>query len=109
MGSVLGLSDLYCWSRDPDRETNTSSRKKRPIEEKESYKWIKGSLKSKEVLKSARHKTIIQDRDRDIYESFATIPDDQTDLLMRSKTDRKIEGSQDSLYEAVKSQVPCVV
>jgi len=107
--SVLGLSDLYCWSRDPDREINTSSRKKRPIEDKESYKWIKGCLKSKEVLKSARHKTIIQDRDGDIYESFATIPDDQTDLLIRSKTDRKIEGSQNSLYEAVKSQVPCVV
>lgn len=108
-GSVLGLSDIYNWSRSPDREKRTDSRKKRPIEDKESYKWIKGSLKSKKVLSLARHKTIIQDRDGDIYESFATIPDKQTDLLVRSKTNRKITGSQDWMYRACESQSPSVV
>ncbi len=107
-GSILGLSDIYNWSRSPDREQRTESRKKRPIEEKESYKWIRGSLKSKEVLSSAQHKTIIQDRDGDIYESFARIPDEQTDLLVRSKTDRKIEESPGWLYSACEGQKPCV-
>jgi hypothetical protein len=46
-----------------------------PIEEKESYKWIESSIRTKEVLEQAKEIIIIQDREGDIYEQFCLIPD----------------------------------
>ncbi len=34
---------------------------------------------------------IVQDREGDIYEQFATIPDEKKDLLIRAKTNRKLK------------------
>ena len=72
--------------------------KKLPIEQKESYKWIESSIKTKETLSEAGLVIIVQDREGDIYEQFATIPDAKTELLIRSRSDRNlIEGT--TLFE----------
>lgn len=105
---IIGLSDVYLWHRDRNRQTDTSSRKKRPIEEKESNKWISSSRRSQLCLSAASHVTIIQDRDGDIFEEFALIPDDRTDLLIRSKADRKLVDAKQSMYELVEEQ-PCSI
>ena len=34
---------------------------------------------------------IVQDREGDIYEQFAVIPDEQTDLLIRARTNRTLK------------------
>lgn len=106
-GMVYGLSDIHLFHREWHRGTDSSSRKYRPIESKESYKWIGSSQRSKEVLHLASTVTIVQDRDGDIYETFAIVPDARTHLLIRSKTDRKTE--EGGLYELVGSQAPAVV
>ena len=51
---------------------------KLPIEQKESYKWIQGSDRSKEVLSKAKSVIIVQDREGDIFEQFAWVPDEKT-------------------------------
>lgn len=107
-GFLMGLSDVYIWNRDKYRQTDSSSRKQRPIEEKESNKWIVSSQNSQLCLSTAAHITIIQDRDGDIFEEFAMIPDAQTDLLVRSKTDRKLKGREESMYEVVGEQNSCI-
>lgn len=106
---VLGLSDIHLWHRDKDRVDDTSSRKKRAIEQKESFKWLLAGIRSKLVLSKARQVTIIQDRDGDIYESFARIPDERTHLLVRSKTDRRIMGDHRWLYKKLTAQKISVV
>ena len=107
-GSLIGLSDVYLWNRDRHRRRDTSLRKQTPIEEKESNKWIKASQNSQACLSEAKHLTIIQDRDGDIYEEFVTVPNEQTDLLIRSKANRKLADTDKSLYELVAGQESCV-
>jgi hypothetical protein len=63
-----------------------------PIEQKESYKWIEVSKNTKSALSGvAAGVVIVQDREGDIYEQFAVIPDEQTDLLIRARTNRTLK------------------
>jgi hypothetical protein len=92
-GSALGYSYIKVW----DRKAETPDRHERkyqqlPIAEKESYKWIEASKNSKELLSQAQTITIVADRESDIYDMIAAIPDQKTHLLIRSNTDRKIVG-----------------
>ena len=107
-GCLLGLRDIYIWNRDKYRQTDSNSRKQKKIEEKESYKWIQASQNSQSCFRKAKHTTIIQDRDGDIYEEFVTIPNEQTDLLIRSRTDRTLADNNESLYEVVAKQESCI-
>ncbi len=90
-GSALGYSYIKVW----DRKAATPDRHERnyqqlPIEEKESYKWIESSEKSKKLLSQAQTITIVADRESDIYDMIATIPNGQTHLLIRSNANRQI-------------------
>lgn len=85
-----GYADIKVWNRPLEfkskfeREYNSL-----PIEEKESYKWIEVSNNTKSTLRDiVERMVIVQDREGDIYEQFAVIPDDKTDLLIRARTNR---------------------
>ena len=39
-GTALGLIDVQCWTRDPERLRKAEQRYELPIEQKESYKWL---------------------------------------------------------------------
>jgi hypothetical protein len=84
----------------PDR--NERNYKKQPIEEKESYKWIEVAQKSKEVLSGSARVTFIEDREGDIYEQFALIPDEKHHLIIRSRTTRNLTNGN-NLYAEVDS------
>jgi hypothetical protein len=97
----LGFSWAKVFHRDedmPDRKERNY--KKQPIEEKESYKWIEVAEKSKEVLSMASMVTFIEDREGDIFEQFALIPDQKSHLIVRSRTTRKLANGN-SLYSEV--------
>jgi hypothetical protein len=101
--SPLGFSAIKVFHRSEDKPDRVERKyKKQPIEEKESYKWIEVAHRSKEVLETANSVTFIEDREGDIYEQFALIPDEKTHLLVRSRTTRKLQGDKD-LYEEVAS------
>lgn len=97
----LGFSHIKVFHR-PEEKPNKKQRnyKYQPIEEKESYKWIEVAQRSKEVLASSDSITFIEDREGDIYEQFALIPDEKTHLLIRSRTTRKLSDGS-SLYKEV--------
>lgn len=89
--SMLGFCDIQLWHRQEDKSNNTTGAyKTQPIEEKESYRWIRASNKAKADLTEAAHITIIQDREGDIYEQFCLIPDHRTSLIIRSREDRRL-------------------
>ena len=91
--TLLGYSNIQLWHRQEDKLDKMERDYKRlPIEQKESYKWIKACEESKDHLSEARSITFIEDREGDIYQQFATIPDERTHLILRSRDNRKVLG-----------------
>ena len=87
-----GYADVKVWNR-PLVFKSKFERKYNalPIEEKESYKWIEVSRNTQSALRdTVAAMVIVQDREGDIYEQFAVIPDDKTDLLIRARTNRTL-------------------
>ncbi len=104
-GIPLGYADVKLWSR-PRAFSSKFQRNygSLPIEEKESYKWIESSLKAKAALHPHTPGIlIIQDREGDLYEQFATIPDLKTDLLVRSRVNRTL-ADKSKLFDCLKAQ-----
>lgn len=94
-----GYCGVHIWNRSLEREDKAIKDrhryKKLTIENKESNKWQASSKATKVSLKEAAMVIIVQDREGDIYEQFATIPDGQTNLLIRAKSDRTLpEGGK---------------
>ena len=97
-GISLGFSYIKLWNRQWDKkDKDERNYHKQPIETKESYRWIECGLKSKETLPLAEMITIVADRESDIYEEFAIVPDKRTHFLIRSRCDRDLEEG-DTLY-----------
>lgn len=91
-GIPYGYAAIKIWNRPldfsskHDRKYNTL-----PIEEKESYRWIEVSKNTQSTLKDVTlGMVIVQDREGDIYDQFAVIPDAKTDLLIRARTNRTL-------------------
>lgn len=104
-GNLLGASDLYIWNRKKAAPGKSERQyQKQPIEQKESYRWISASQRSKEILKQATSILFIADRESDIYEEFAWIPDERSDVLIRCKENRLLYNSKQKLYESVSAQ-----
>jgi len=83
----LGLVDAQVWRRTKRKAKNY---KRLPIEEKESYRWVKGGSQAKAVLAEAAMVTVMDDREGDIYEKWARLPDQRTHLLTRASRDRSL-------------------
>jgi hypothetical protein len=99
-GFPLGIASTYAWNRTWDKKTKEERNyKSQPNDPKESYRWIESSEKAKEVLEEAASVTIVADRESDIYEEFAVVPDDKTDLVIRSTHNRKLYDSDEKLFE----------
>lgn len=86
-GAVLGLAGATIWRRTRVKEDDYQSL---PIEEKESHRWIATGLKARTFLSTAALVTLITDREGDIYELFARVPDEQTHVLVRAEHDRAL-------------------
>jgi hypothetical protein len=102
----LGFSFIHIWNRSFDKQDKYQRNyKQQPLEEKESYRWITTGHESKKLLKgSVAHMTIIGDRESDIYQEFVVLKDAHTDLLIRSKENRKLYGEEKQLYEYLTAQ-----
>ena len=106
-GFPLCIPHVHIWNRDWDKGTKKERNyKSLPIEEKESYRWIECSNETKEVLEEAASVTIITDREGDIYEEFVEVPDDKTDLLIRSVHNRKLYEKEEKLFEHLDNLEP---
>jgi hypothetical protein len=88
-GACLGLADVLVWQRLKGKAENYRSL---PIEEKESLRWIIAAQAGGRRLKSAQSVTVVADRESDIYEAWARLPDRRTHLLVRACRDRAVEA-----------------
>ena len=106
-GFPLGYSDVLLWSRARDKEDKFRRQYwKKRIEDKESFRWIESARRSAEVLPSETRKTIIADRESDIYEALYRIPAMGCDYILRSCSDRRLKGQTCLLSEQMRS-LPC--
>lgn len=91
-GQALGYSSMQLWHRALDKGTKESRGfKKLPVEEKESYKWIKCATESKVVLAQAASITLVGDRESDIYELFTDSVDQGLHVVVRNRMNRKTQ------------------
>jgi hypothetical protein len=77
-GTPLGVLDGQCWVRDKEQRGKSQRRKSLPVENKESYKWLRSFQKLKDIQKHCPETMLISiaDREADIYELFleASLP-----------------------------------
>ena len=102
----LGFSNVTLFHR-PAEQADRFQRNYRnvPIAQKKSYKRIQVSNAFKVTLEQAARVTFIRDREGDIYEQFACIPDDKYHLLIRSRVTRRLVDGSD-LYHSLESLPP---
>ena len=65
-----------------------------PIEEKESYRWVKGLSQSNAGLKNLDNIVHVGDRESDIYEFFSQAIEEKSHFLVRIKVDRRTENKK---------------
>lgn len=104
-GTPLGFLDVQCWRRDPADFGKKAKRHQLPIEEKESYKWLKSYQAVAEVQIRYPGTTLVSvgDREADIHELFeqAAASVNGPKLLVRAKHDRKLQDEQQRLWETM--------
>jgi Transposase DDE domain len=103
-GAVIGLVDATVWNRKAGKVKDRRSRK---TPEKESQRWIDGTIRAGEVLTQANSITNVSDRESDIYEHFARRPSN-VDLIVRACQNRQVETDDEDqinlLFAHVDSQ-----
>lgn len=105
-GNVLGFADVQLWHRPLDMPTRIERKyKSLPVEEKESFKWIKAANACKERLQAAKTITFIEDREGDFYEQLSTIADNNTHFIIRSKSNRNT-AENDKAWDMLAKQPP---
>jgi hypothetical protein len=96
----LGVLGLRLWARDPDQPQRRTTRRARPIEDKESYKWI-DSVHAIAVLKAQLPDTrwvSVADRESDVFEFFTQAQALGVDVLTRAAWDRNVKGPEGLLF-----------
>jgi hypothetical protein len=85
---MLGLGSIETWTRTKEP---LAKNKPRPIEEKESMKWLTAAANTAKYITNPDKITMVYDREGDIYELFDRRPSGKIELLVRSDHDRKIQ------------------
>lgn len=107
-GAPIGLLDLHYWCRDP--EVTIDKPDNRPIEEKESYKWINGMIASRQALDrnipEDQHVRMIHvmDREGDIIDVHNLCKESDDGLVVRCNHNRIVkdrEGREVLAHDAV--------
>jgi hypothetical protein len=99
-GSVLGLAGATIWRRTKVKQKDYQAQ---PIEAKESHRWIATVKAARTALTPNTCLTAIADREADIYELFARLPDENTDVLVRATHDRAL-ADEGRLFAKIAAQ-----
>jgi hypothetical protein len=114
-GVALGLLDAQMWSRDPATRGKKRQRHERPIEEKESAKWLRGIAAVGQAINAGapaqRRPRIIHifDREGDVHRVFEDIAKASHGAVIRAMQDRRVaDGEHDveRAYERLSGQAP---
>ena len=107
-GVPLGFLDAQCWARAPEEFGKKVLRRDTPIEDKESYRWIKSYQAVAAVQERQPQLTLVSvaDREGDIYELFAEAlrTPGGPKLLVRAQHNRALQDEEERLIEMLQAQ-----
>lgn len=106
-GVTLGILGQRYWAR-PCEGHSADQRRERPIEEKESCKWLDGIEAAEAAWESLpvpeRPQMIhVMDREGDIHEVLQRIADSPHDAIIRCAQNRSVAGPIDKAFAALES------
>ncbi len=90
-GVPLGVLEAQSWSRDVEEHGKSEQRRNKPIEEKESFKWLKSlraTAKAQEEAPEVKYVSV-GDREADIYELFELAGELDCSFVVRSSQNRR--------------------
>lgn len=104
----LGLLGQSVWARDTNicteqGEYKRGKHKGKPIEDKESIKWINGmdaAIAARKMCPDT-HIVDVADREADVYDLFIHERPVGVDILIRAAWDRAVEGEEKYLWKAM--------
>jgi hypothetical protein len=102
-GIALGLLDQHIWTRDPEERGKRTEKRQKPIEEKESYKWLRSMDKSSLGIPKGIRLVHVGDREADVFEFFDHAKRNQQDFLVRVVQNRMTTEAC-RLFDKVKSE-----
>jgi hypothetical protein len=94
--ALLGVVHARIWTRTGE---TTTERRGRPIEEKESMRWIEATAVAGDRLGSATQLVVLGDREFDIYSQFVRVPPG-VELIVRAAQNRKLADADELLFSA---------
>jgi hypothetical protein len=106
-GVVAGMLHQAFWARPPEDEPHNGDQRQRPIEDKESYKWIEGIEAARVVIDNglphAEQPRLVHifDREGDIHEVLQRISDSPDAAIIRAAQNRSVDGEVNHAFEAV--------
>lgn len=108
----LGVLDAFVWARDFEDLNKNDKRKQKPIEEKESYRWLEGYRKLCDLSEqlSGTMLVSISDREGDIYECFVETERMEgrrrAEYIIRGCQDRSLpEKLEDGCYKKLMEEI----
>jgi hypothetical protein len=102
-GLPLGVLDQQIWAR-PDPQPGTKRAKQRPIEQKESHKWLSALRETVSMLPSEIRLVTIADREADIFEFLAEADELEAEYVIRAAQDRRLKGQVGLLWAHMAKQ-----
>lgn len=102
-GIALGLFDQHIWTRAPEERGKRTRKRQKPIEEKESYKWLRSMDQSQAGVSKDIRLVHVGDREADVYEFFDHAITNQQDVLVRIVQNR-ITTKACKLFDQVKQE-----
>ncbi len=111
-GFAVGAFNLDMWARDVKDYGKKKNRKARPVEKKESSKWLRGVHGVRKALSDIppdqRPRVIhVCDREGDILDVFKAIADTDEGMVIRGMHNRRVrdeEGQEGKAFDLLRSQ-----
>ena len=93
--ALLGVLYADIWTRS---SKGVQARRSRPIEDKESIRWIEATAAAGNLLGGAAQLIVVGDRECDIYSQFARVPPG-VELIVRAAQNRRL-ADDERLFDA---------
>lgn len=107
-GTPLGFIDVQSWARDIEEFGKRAERNRKPIEDKESRKWLDSYRATAKVQENLPGTMIVSigDREADIFELFVLAQQNEPGpkLLVRAMHNRRVKAEQKLLWPRLEAQ-----
>jgi Transposase Tn5 dimerisation domain/Transposase DNA-binding len=103
-GVMKGILDQKIWARDPAERGKRRTRHQRPIEEKESFKWLESMDQSNKDIPAEIKVINVCDREADLFEFFHKAIKEDRFFLVRATYNRLILNDECKSFDKVHNE-----